>query len=98
MRAREERVTMEEELLNAREQRLSNQQKKLQERLQELEAQKKAFLEAEEAYQARAALDDERLEQGMLNVEGWTRIEMEAKAEETIRAKDEAIKIGRAHV
>ena len=62
MRACEERVAMEEELLNAREQRLSNQQKKLQGRLRELEAQKKAFLEAEEAYQARAALDEDHLE------------------------------------
>ena len=70
MRAREERVAIEEELLNAREQRLSNQQKKMQERLRELEAQKKAFLEAEEAYQARAALDEDRLEQGMSNVAG----------------------------
>ena len=42
----------------------------MQERLRELEAQKKALLEAEEAYQARAALDEDRLEQGMLNMEG----------------------------
>ena len=28
----------------------------------------------------------------MLNVKGWTRIEMEAKAKETIQVKDEAIK------
>ena len=92
MRAREERVAMEEELLNAREQRLSNQQKKLQDRLRELEAQKKAFLEAEEAYQARAALDEDRLEQGMLNVEGWTRKEVEAMTEKAIREKDEVIR------
>ena len=39
MRARGERVAIEEELLNAREQRLTNQQKKLQERLRELDAQ-----------------------------------------------------------
>ena len=65
LRAREERVVMEEELLNAREHRLSGQQKKLQQRLQELKAQEKAFLEAEEAYQIRVALDEDRLEQGM---------------------------------
>ena len=56
-----------------------------------LEAQKKAFLEAEEAYQARAALDEDRLEQGMLNMEGWTRMEVEAATKKNIRAKDEAI-------
>ena len=90
--AREERVTAEEELLNAREHRLSNQQKELQQRLRALEAQKRAFLEAEEAFQVRAALDKERLEQGMLNTEWWTRMEMETASKEAIRAKDEAIK------
>ena len=92
MRAREEWVAAEEELLNARELRLSNRHKELQQRLRSLDAHRKAFLEAEEAFQARAALDEERLEQGMLNVERWNRIEMEAKAKETIRAKDEVIK------
>ena len=42
--------------------------------------------------QARAALDEERLEQGMLNIEGWTRMEVEAVTKKTIRAKDEAIR------
>ena len=39
LRAREEQVAVEEELLNTREHRLSNQQKELQQRLCALEAQ-----------------------------------------------------------
>ena len=92
VRAREERVAVEEELLNAWEHRLSKKQNELQQHLCALEAQKKAFLEAEEAYQVRADLDEDRLEQGMLNVEGWTRMEVEAAMKKTIRAKDEAIR------
>ena len=37
------------------------------------------------------ALDEERLEQGMLNVEGWTRMEVEVATEKTIREKNEVI-------
>ena len=81
------RVAVEEELLNAWEHRLSKKQNELQQRLCALEAQKRTFLGAEEAYQARAALDEECLEQGMLNVEGWTRMEVEAATKKTIRAK-----------
>ena len=91
MRGREERVAVEEELLNAREHRLSNQQGELQQCLRALEAQERTFLEAKEAYQARAAHDEDRLEQGMLNMEGWTRIEVRAETKETIQAKDDAI-------
>ena len=43
-------------------------------------------------FHARATLNKERLVQGILNMEGWTRIEVEAKTKETIRAKDKAIK------
>ena len=53
--------------------------------------EEKAYLEAEEMFQTRAALDEERLEQGMLNMAGWTRHEVEAETAETIRVKDEAI-------
>ena len=49
---------------------MSNQHEELQQRLRALEVQKRTFLEAEEAFQARVALDEERLEQGMLNMEG----------------------------
>ena len=63
----------------------------MQQLLRVLEAQKRIFLEAEEAFQARAALDEERLEQGMLNMEGWTRMEVEAATKKTIWEKDEAI-------
>ena len=68
--AREERVAADEELLNARELRLSREHEELQQRLRMLKAQEKAFLEAEEMFHARAALDEEWLEQGMLNMEG----------------------------
>ena len=84
-------VAANEEMLNARVLRLSRQQEELQQRLRTLEAQKKAYLEAEEAIQIRAALDVERLEQGMSNVAGWTRHEVKAETAETIRMKDETI-------
>ena len=84
MRPREERVAAEEELLNARELRLTNKHKELQQRLRALEAQKRTFLEGEEAFQAREALDEEYLGQGMLNMEGWTRMEVEAAIKKTI--------------
>ena len=92
MRAREDQIAADEEFLNARELRLSRQHEELQQRLRTLEAQKKTFLEAEEMFQTRVALDEERLEQGMLNVEESTRIEVEAETKDAIRAKDEAIK------
>ena len=84
VRSREERLAVDEDLLNAHELSLSRQHEELQQRIRTLEAQKKTFLEAEELLQARAALNEKCLEQGMLNVEGWTRIEVEAATEKTI--------------
>ena len=85
-------MAADEEQQNARELRLSCQHEESQQCLRTLEAQKKTFLKTEEMFQARAVLDEERLEKGMLNVEGWTRIEVEVEMKETIRVKDEAIK------
>ena len=64
----------------------------MEQRIRTFEAREKAYLEVEEMFQTWEALDEECLEQGMVNVEGWTRIKVEAETKDTIRAKDEAIK------
>ena len=78
-------------MLNACELRLSSQQEEVQRRLCWLESREKAYFEAEELLQIRATQDEDRLEQGLENVAGWTLQEVEAESKEIVREKDEII-------
>ena len=91
MRAREMQVVTDEEMLNSLELRLSRQREELQWRLSWLESREEAYFEADELLRIRAAQDEDHLEQGLENVAGWTRHEMEVETVEIVREKDEII-------